>query len=676
MSNLILDHYTEETISSTEEVKSFFKINHKDKKELLTWLNAVCDALKEQSITRTSQQRDNLSVYRGLPIRTRSFDQNGKRLNQLNKFVIPHIHDLTEVRVSQMTRIKPTVDVMPANSEWEDRSSAKVVELIIKHLWYINNIDYLFQNFHRYARIFGESYLWAEWDESKGDLHPLYVQARDQGLDVEPIKTGDIKYSCELPWRVFLQRKPTFDEVEYCFRLKLIPTDILQAKYPKADIKRTEDLRTFDLDQLADRLLENHTVVCEFWHKATNEMPNGFYAEFTQNAVLFSGDHPYQFKGFPFIRLTDLDVPDALNGVSKYELVMPTFNMLNNINTLIAKNIWLTAHAKWMVPRGAAKIEQLGNTDTVVQYQGAVPPSLAQISPNPPEVYNYAETLLRSGQTIYGNHGISRGEIPTGITATSALTYLNELESQRATTDISKHSTAVVDLAKLTMCIVGDKYSNDDQRLIRIVGKNNQFNVRHFDAAHLHKAYDIRFNTGSGLPDTKSGKRQIILDMMQRNPTGNSMERWEELLEVGNVEKAIDLQTVAIRSADSENEDIAAGRPVSHAEAWEDHIIHLQSHYKFMQSRQFKEEMPKERRDALTDHVFWTEEIALMKAQTSPLFEAQLASLPLFPIFNHPTYPIPRSFEQQATQAAGMANITGGQAPGVSIPGQPLPEKL
>lgn len=695
MKNVFQDAFSDK-VGNTTQIKSFYKVledlkedvqeleTEEGKKDLLKWFNVVVDELKDQSIDRVSTQRDNLMMYRGSSARKMDIDRerlyNGRRLNQISKFVIPHIHDLTEVKVSQMTRIKPSIEVLPTNNEWEDQASAKVVQAIIKHLWYINNIDYLLQNMHRQARIFGEAYLFVDWDESLGDLHPLYIEARDAGitsipgpngeeLDLsKPLKTGDIKYSQELPWRVFLQRKPNIKDVEYCFRALLIPTDSLRDKYNNEEIKKSDSLQIFDINEFEDKLLEDHTLVWEFWHKGTEELPEGFHALFTEDEILEIEDNPYTGKMLPFIRLTDLDVPQELNGISKYEMVAPIANMYNNVNTLIAKNIWLTAHAKWVVPRGAVKLEQLGNDNTIVQYQGAVPPQLIQTQSNSQEVYRYSDMLLQQMQTIYGSHGISRGEIPTGITASSALQFLNQLESERASTDIAKHSFMVTDLAKLTISIVGDKYQQDDGRLIRIVGENNRFLIRQFDVAHLHKDYDVRFDNSTGLPDTKAGKRQLILDMMQRNPTGFTMERWEELLEVGNTEKAVDLQTSAIKSADSENEDMGAGRPSGLPEIWEDHIAHLDSHYRFMQSRKYKEDMNPEYRKVFNDHVFWTEEAAFDKAQTNPQFQAKLAGLSLFPIFFHEGFQAPIGAEHAAALVQGSTNATGIAPDGVQIP--------
>lgn len=673
--------------SMTEKLEPFYKVLEKnDEKKLLKWLKAVKDALVEQSRGRTQKQRNNLMYYRGVPDRIKGRDRGGsneKRLNKVKRFTVNHIFDLTETKVSQMTRIKPAVEIVPTNDEWTDRGAAKAVGFLIKHLWYINNIDFLVQSAERFCRIFGETYIFCDWNEDKGDLHPAFVQARDAGIpeiqlptgetiDIasgEEVRTGDVQYDIEVPWRVLLQRQPCFDAVEYLIRVKIEKTDKLKDMYPekKSAIKPTENLKVFEVDEMSDRFLEHHTVVYELWHKGTREVPKGAFIKFTDEGILESGDHKFSHLKLPCIRHTDLDVPDVLNGVSRYEMIIPLQDMHNNMSSLIAKNIYLMAHAKWMMPRGACKIDQLGNDNTIVQYQGPVAPQMAQVQPNSPEAYSFREGIKQEMQTVYGSHGISRGEIPKGITAASALQFLNELESERATTDISKHGFFVKDIAKMTIAITGDKYDPEDGRMVRIVGENNKFTIRAFDAANLNKDYDIKVDVSTGLPETKAAKLQRILEAMQRNPAMLSPERWEELLELGNIEKMVSLATMAIQSADSENEDILAGRPVAPPERYEDAIAHWESHVKKLQSRSVKEDAKPEFRQALEDHLNLTERIMLDKAKMNPTFEARLATLKLFPIYYHGGMTAPRSKEHQEALVQGQANkgeqVTG-QIPG------------
>ena len=168
----------------TEKLKPFYKIKDNDK-ELLSWLKKVKDALTYNARSRTQSQRMNLTAYRGLSLNRydRRKDYNSaRRLQRINKFIVNHLRDLTETKVSQMTRLKPAVEVLPTNDEYADRASAKVVGLLIKHLFYINNLDYMIQRMHREARIFGESFMFIDYDKEKGDLDPVYVEARNQGI--------------------------------------------------------------------------------------------------------------------------------------------------------------------------------------------------------------------------------------------------------------------------------------------------------------------------------------------------------------------------------------------------------------------------------------------------------------------------------------------------------------
>lgn len=581
-----------------------------------------------------------------------------------------------------MTRLKPAVEVLPANDEYNDRGAAKVAGSVIKHLWDLNNVDYLMQQMHRHSKIFGESFAFTLWDKSLGDFHPAWQTAVENEIpEIElngeiveidpnkPIMTGDVCYEHEVPWRVLLQRKNNFKDCDYVFRISIEPTEDLKKDHPKHEkkIKTQEELRVFDIEDLTHKYVEGHCLVFHFWHRHTKYLPKGKYIKFTNEVILEQSDLPFTHGKLPIVRLTDQDVPDVLNGVSRYETVGPIQKMYDNISTLIAKNIYLTAHAKWMMPRGACKLEQLGNDNTIVQYQGPVAPQLAQVAPNPSEVYAFREKLKEDMQTIYGSHGISRGEVPKGITAASALQFLNELENERSSSDIAKHSFMVKDLAKMTLAVAGDYYDAEDGRLVRIVGQGNKFFIKSFDVANLNKNYDIRIDNSTGLPESKAAKIQRLMDIMQRNPQLFSPERWEELLDLGNIDRAVTMATEALRSADSENEDLMAGNPVMPPEEWEDHVAHWESHVKAMQSRSYKEEASNEVVAAFNAHLKLTEELMIDKAKMSPLFQAELSRLKLFPIFFHENFTPPLSREQQEALAQGQANR--GEAVTGNIPG-------
>ena len=674
-------------------VKPYHTVDKKDRKEVLEWCNKVVETLEKQAVARNAKCRKNLETYRGANTNLKRTDiRRSERqfLNKVNKFVVNHLHDMTETRISQLSRLKPAVNVLPTNDEYEDRNSAKAVKYLVDHLWYINNVEEIRQKMLRNAFIFGESYCFVMWNKNKGDLHPMYVKARDMGISLDfldedgnqifdidgnpmkidpekPIRIGDIDYQVEVPWRVHLQRQKDYDKVEYCFRVSVESTETLKKDYPdKAEkLKSNPTVKAFDSDDLTEHLLEEDTVIYEFFHKHTKHCPGGSYVKFTKDVILEMEDLPYSHGKLPLIRITDMDVPEQLNGISQYELVKPIQTMHDNLSTLLAKNIYMMGHAKWVMPRGACKIESLGNDNTIVQYQGPVPPQMLQTNPNPPEAYAFRDSLRNEMGQIYGIQGVSRGTPPKGITAAVALQFLNEQEQERNSTTVIKHNDMIKDLAKMTIAVCGDYYEPDDGRMLRIVGKNNKYTIRHFNSANLHKNYDVRLELGSGLPESKAGKVQRIIEVMQMKPNLLSDERWVDLLDLGNTDKMNSLMTVSIRSAESENEDIMAGRPVADPQDFEDHILHWKVHTKAIQERTFKEECPTEYREEMLEHIAIHEFLLVEKAKVNPMLEAKLAELPNFPIF--PNGFTPRSAEHQQIVIQGQANQglpLSGQVPG------------
>lgn len=659
--------------------KPFFTQISGSEKERLEWLTTVIETLRHQARRRITNQRCNLAAYRGLnwgQISTRNNitrDRLGLPLNKTERFKVNFLHNYTETKVSQMARIKPAVQILPNSNEFKDKNAAKAVKSLVDHIFYENNVDLLVQQVHRYKKIFGEAFLFIEWDQEKGPVEDGYMEGMtlldEQGQPMvneegDPViiprapRMGDICFTLEAPWRVFLQRKQKMEEVEYAFRLKTIPVDELKAMYPEkaSEIEPSNNASVFDIDEFMDKRIEEEVLVWEFYHKDTKFVPGGYFCKFTDACILEEGDLPYTHGGLPFERLTDIDLPETLDGLSVYDIVLPLQNMHDNLTTLIAKNIWLTAHPKWMMPQGAAKVESLGNEATVVQFQGPMAPQLVTVNSNTKEVYEFRDILKNEFGEIFGVHPVSTGNPPTGITAAVALQFLNEQESERATSEIAKHNLFIERVARKVIAVAGDNYDYEDSRLLKILGQDQEYMLKYFDQANLNKSYDVKVDLSTALPDSKAGRTERIFQAMQYNREMLPPERWAELLDLGAVDKMNSLITESIKTAESENEDIIEGIPVADPEAWEEHLQHWHAHVKRMQSRSFKEEVPPEIRAELIAHVTAHEYLMVEKAKVNPRLSAELAQLSQFPLFYvDPSFQA-QSVVQQEAVVQGQAN--------------------
>jgi hypothetical protein len=642
--------------------KPFFTVKDGNAADLLEWLQkevAFRESLHEPVFSDFFR---NLQAYKGAFHKKPGKQTDSNEVAPVNKFTskyfVNHLYELTENFVSRMTRVKPGLEVLPSNDEYADKLSAKAVDLLVKHLLYSNDLDGLLIKAQRQRLIFGETFAHVKWNPQLGDLSPEFIEKRDNNKDTSdvPVRIGDVEVKLELPWNILLDNKTDIADCQSLILKRLVHIEELKQEYPdkKKALTVQKSDKFFNVETLEKDLCGDMMWEYTFFHKQDNNFPSGRVIKFTHNVLLSDEELTSYGEGFPIIRLTDLDVPGSLHGMSRYNQVLSLQNAHNNLSQSILKNEFLLAAPKWVMPKGSCKIDQLGNGRTVLQYQGPVPPQLVQMNPTSPTTINLREMLTQEMSTIFGVHQVSRGAPPQGITAAVALQFLHEQEVERSVSDITKHNNFIVELSKKMISIAAINYKPEDGRVLRIFGKNNKHMLFYFDAANLHKDYDIRVQLSSALPQSKAARMERILQTMQYAPDMLPPEKWVELLEFGSTEKMYTLVTEAINAAESEEEDLLAGIPVDEPQPWEDHITHLQCHYKRMQARSFKEETSPEMRELFIEHVTTTEMLASFQAEKNPLFAAKLAQLPQFPMFFNA--PVPMSAEHQQAVVQGQAN--------------------
>ena len=654
------DMEQESTLARPSKALWALDLDDKDnEKAILAWLQGELRFLQDEARERLRLMRRNIALYKGIQYETQDVrrdlrDRSGDRSRNVRKIVVNHLFDLTQNRISRLIKFKPAVAILPTNDEHGDKVSAKATEQLLRHIWYLENFEGdLAPEMATVSNIMGESYLFVTWDPDKGDKNPNSPeegekiplldsngsqQKDDMGNPIwvdQPVMVGDVCYEVVAPYRVYLQKKDKLRDSEYCFVRKVFTVEEARLRWPDAadKIKASEEAHEFDFETLTDRKLVNEVVVWEFFHRSSKGMPKGRHMVFTMDGILLNEELPYSHGKLPFVRLTDIDIPGHTHGVSFFETVKGVTSTYNNITNLIQKSVVLASHPKWMMPKGAARLEQLGNDITIVQYQGPTPPQLVQSNPVAPVLFKYREDLKEEFQQISGVFGVSRGEPPAGVKAGVALQFLNEQESERANIQILKWNEFVRQVAIMTIAVAGDYYDTTDERMVRVLGKNNEWMTEFFDASNLSKDYDIRIQNSSALPQSKAARTQTILDLSERFPDMLPNERVLDMLDLAQSDKFVDEITVAVRSAEAEDEIIMRGDSTAGVKEWEDHLAHWKVHVKTLQQFSTKEQTPLNIQKRLMDHIKVHEMWMDQKMKTNPALADALAKETLFPLF-------------------------------------------
>lgn len=659
-----------------------YDLKQTEDKRILDWLNGELGYLIEKNRDRLALISRNEYLYRGVQYETQEIrrdlqDRSVDKTRSVPKIVVNHLYDLTTNRVGRLVKYKPAVAILPSNNEHQDKVAAKITKALLDNIWYELDFDgKVTPEVGLTTSVKGETYLWIDWDPNAGDLHPDSpkdgAEVTLMGENGEPLKNedgtpikvkeevhvGDVAYEVTPPERVFLQPQIRIQDVEYCFRATVYSCEDAKLKFPKAAHKikpNVDKYRDYPVAKRQD--LIEPVLIWEFWHKKTKALKDGALIYFTDTAILSSSKHKFNHGDLPFERFTDIDEPGVLHGMSFFETVKALTATYNNLTNMIVRNQYLVAHPKWMMPAGSAKIESLGNDITVVQFKGPQAPQLIQASPTSPEVFNFRGQLKEDFQQLSGVFGVSRGEPPPGIKAGVALQFLSEQEAERANLQILKWNDFIKCVAIKTLAVAGDYYDTTDNRMVRILGKNNKWMTKFFDASYLTKQYDIRVQNSSALPQSKAARVQTIMDLNQQFPELLPKEQIIELLDLGQSDEYIDQVTSAVRTAEAENEAILNGDKTAGVKEYENHLLHWQIHAKAVQDYSFKEETPEEQRQAMIDHIMVHEMFLVKKGKTNQALAQKLAALDTFPMFfvDMATMPPPSPEEEMAGGAPAGA---------------------
>lgn len=696
------------TIQSAQPFRPLWAVDFEDDDTFLEWAEEFFAASLErhrQKAEKDLRCRDFYMGIQSIALGQQSIprERDGKPVEKFARVIAPQAYEIVEQWVSKMTRYPPAIAVLPANGEYNDRIAAKMSKEFIDYLFYVNDIEELLETNARLCRIESESFTFVEWDKDKGDFAPEAKELLKAGVriplldstgaevlndDGDPLmiqeapRVGDIKY--EIHPRRFVIQEPGVEWKDANLIIKVSSQNIdeLKVDYPdKAEALDDHANRTFSIFELFEPSEEeNELLVFELYHKSTKYLAQGRYVKFVDGAVLESKPLPYSHGLIPAVRLSNIDVPGIPEAFSVVEQIMLLNVIYNNLISLGYTNIALGAHLYWLIPTAAnIDISKIKNGNSIIRFAGGTPPSLQQYRTVGEEIFKMIELIDKVIQRPAGIQSVSRGEPPAGIEAGVALAFLEEQENQRANTDIKKHNAFIKKLARLSLSVAGDFYKPEDERTMRIVGKNNSFSVKSLDVAKLGGSYDIRVQRTTALSESKSGRLSQLLALQSRFPGLVPSEQVADMMDLANDKKFYSVATVAVEAAERENELMREGGQVSPPDEWEEHLVHWFSHVKEMQSASFKEDTPPEIKKAFIGHLQVHEYWMWTKAAINPAFKQRLLMTAGFPAVSEPppvVQPTPAGMPAPGAPGSdpGAAPGADPQAGGDAQPDELVPE--
>lgn len=656
------------------EVKPFALREETDKEGTLIWLNRNFDQMEQKSQSRMiSYQRWNY-MYKGIHWRNVDFrdsrygGRDAQYAERKPRMVDNFIKEFIDAKVSQMARGGSNFSAIPWNNEIQDENAAKACKKLLQGRADEIDFDKIQRDADKIKYKFGTVFIMIKWCKDEGPMLPAFKRLKDiyggkipkdilKKLGKMDVKAGDVKVYLQTPDRIFPEmNKETWDQVRHVDEVEWQNIHELKADYPKLKEEIMENQRNYfdystnEISKPADQVMVRH-----FFHPPSKHLPQGAYLKYTDSVILEWTDYPFDHEKFPFIIDGDTEIEKELFSRPSIDQIEQMQRQYNNISSAQARDLGVGSAPKWMVPKGAADFRTINNEFTIVEFKGPVAPRLVPGNPISSDgivIQDRMEKRMSKHMKVYD---ISRGDVPTGVTANSALRFLDEQETQILADDERKRRKRVLNSYRIMVSLMSQHYQADDGRTLRTLGKNNEYMIEDMKKADFTKIYDVQFQNTSALPDTKTGKIAAIIDLnvaTQKDPIFRR-EDIINMLDMGTDETFTEESTFALDCAKQMLVSLLDGEEVPEPEMHDDLLVFYTTFFRQIQSYRFKKAVPPELQKRVFEYIKTLEGLIWIKMQKNPKLAMEVQLLSYYPSFFEMPPPPPMISPEEEAEGGG-----------------------
>ena len=543
------------------------------------------------------------------------------------RMVINKIRPIIRRELSKLTSQKPSASVIPASSDDQDLFAAQAGEQIWESMYYGKDLKQIIRQAVWWTLVCGTGYTKTYWDGSK-----------EYAPDPDTAYMGDICFTAETPFHILVPdlREEFLELQPYMIHSSTRTPEWLQTHYQKTldgkEIKpnakgANEILNDAYLNLIGQTTNDNDSVLVHEMHikpGAHKKFPEGGVVTVTGDQVIqYSPIFPYDHGEYCFAKIDHIP-SGKFYSTSVIEDLIPVQREYNRTRSQI-----IEAKNRMAKPQMSA---QIGSVETskittepgqyILYKPGFQAPQPIPLLPLPNYVLNEVQQLNMDFDDISGQHEVTRGNVPPGVTAATAISYLQEQDDSMLTSEVDSIESALEKMAKHTLSLVGQFW--DIPRIVKITGVDGSWDAAMFSGSDLNNNTDIRVEAGSSLPTSKAAKMALITDWMKLGFI--SPEQGMQVLEMGGLAKLYEAVQLDQNQARRENlkmqnidemliqqmfappvgpdglplppeeymVDPMTGKPqlpdpVVPVNTWDNHAIHIDIHNRFRKSQAFEQ---------------------------------------------------------------------------------------
>lgn len=473
--------------------------------------------------------------------------------------VINKIRPTIRQELAQLTNNKPSASIVPSSAEDRDMYAAMAGEQIWENLYIDHKLKFVFRRAMWWTLLCGTGFIKTYWDPTKGKIVTIESPV---GNIQRP--EGDICYTAETPFNVLAPdlREEEIENQPFIIHAQSKSPEWIQMRYGNVlgkDAKSGDDAS----DLLEDSFLNlvgsqqpekfKNMIVYECWIKpgAVPLFPEGAcYTMIGNRIVQGQMGLPYSHQQFPFAKIDHIP-GGKFYSTSSVEDLIPLQKEYNRTRGQIIEAKNRMGKPQLYGPRGSVDPKKITSEPGLfIEYTpGFEPPKVLQPVPLPAYIIQELDRINQDWNEISGQSQVSKGEVPPGVTAATAISFLQERDETKLSPTFDSLEEAIEKTARHSLIYVKDYW--DIERKIKVTGPDGSFDVMAFQGSDLRDNLDIRIEAGSSLPVSKAARQALIMDLMKM---GFVMpQQGLEVMDMGGLNKIYERLQVDRRQAQREN---------------------------------------------------------------------------------------------------------------------------
>jgi hypothetical protein len=584
--NDIMDALASVKSTDKDEAKPMPVVMFKNESEKLAEFEKMFTDIKDARLTFERQWLLNTAFYFGKHYVTWVTTQNTQKLIETKapshrvRLTINKCKVVVRTEMSKLLKERPRGYVIPNTSDDIDRAAARQAGKLYETLEKPSalGLQAKMREAVFWVSVLGNGFIKTYYDKSAKDFTGILG-----AITVESRSPYNLYFPDLL--EIDIERQP------YIIDVMTKPVSWVKDTY---GIETTADspatLNTINSRMLSsmgltgEKSTDGKVTVKEIWIKPCAKHPKGAMAMWVHDKLIYYRDSwPYKHGQYPFAKIDHIP-SGGLYTQSILNDFIPLQKEYNRSISQIIESRNLMSKPQWVVQKGSVDVNKMNSQPgLIIEYLiGSQPPRTEA----PPPIPGYLSDLINRTQSdmndISSQHEISKGSTPPGVTAATAISYLQEEDDSKLSMTVTSIEEATEKIASQILSLVSQYWTVERQ--VAVTGESSSYEVRAFSAATLKGNTDYRVEHGSGAPRSRAGKQAFLLELTDRKLI--SPEQSLKYMDMQETSAFYEDAQKDSRQAEKENMLMADGEQIT-IHTWDEDIAHIVAHENYMKSEQF-----------------------------------------------------------------------------------------